>query len=41
MTAMRWVAGAAFAAATFLAWRAYDGVAMQVAWEQLLVLCGH
>ena len=41
MSAVRWFAGVALAAAMLLVWRAYDSMAMQLAWERLLAFCGH
>lgn len=41
---IRWLAVtalAALAALTLVTWRAYDGAAMQFAWESLLAFCGH
>jgi hypothetical protein len=41
MRLLVWIALAALAAVTLIAYRAYDSVGMLVAWDRLLAFCGH
>ena len=41
MTALRWIAAALFVALAAFVLRAYDSVALQLAWDRMLAFCGH